>query len=287
MLNENFVSDMAVEVVNRSDFADITKNKNLTCGIVQRYINLLDAALAKKVGREKGVYITFDCPRNETSAELSQALEKYLSKSILELVGIIKKTEPVFVVGLGNDEVVADSLGSRVVSQIAVNRQIYGTTPVKSQCICALSAGVYGATGIKSIEVVKSLTSTIKPSAVILIDSLATSTVGRLGASYQLSTSGIAPGSGVGQNKEKIDKNALGVPVVAVGVPFVLSMRTVISKFVADYMENQGYENNEYLLRSNLIDAKLSNLIVAPKEIKFYVEFSANVIANAINLSFK
>ena len=118
------------------------------------------------------------------------------------------------------------------------------------------------------------------------MDSLATSSVKRLGASYQLTTAGIAPGSGVGGDKPRIDKSVLGVPVVAIGVPTVLSMRTVLRDFAHEYALATGGEENEFKLRELMADKRLGQLVVAPKEVGFYVCNAASIVAGAINSLF-
>lgn len=287
MINNYFITDLTVEAAEKLGFSDIAKTKKLSYGIEQNFINIKNLDTAKKLQRERGVYITYDCggeifENNRACA----ALERYLSNSIIELSGVLRKKSPVFVVGLGNGEIVADSLGSLTVSKIAVNRQLEEVGRLEGQSVCALAAGVYGATGIQSLEVVKALCGEINPSLVILVDSFATSSVARLGQSFQLSTAGITPGSGVGQDKERIDKSVLGVNVISLGVPLLLSLRTVIGGFVNKFIEETGCEKNEFKLRSMLVENKLSSLVVAPKNIKFLAELSSGVIANAINKAF-
>ncbi|MDE6302553.1 MAG: GPR endopeptidase, partial [Clostridia bacterium] len=121
---------------------------------------------------------------------------------------------------------------------------------------------------------------------VILIDSLATSSISRVGTSFQISTAGISPGGGIGQDKQRIDRSVLGVPTIAIGVPLMLSMRTAIYDFVKYYSEQIGVGMDEYRVRACMVDKNLSNLVVAPKEIDFFVDASAGVIASALNRTF-
>lgn len=287
MFDEFFVTDMIIEAAERQNVFDIAKSKRLSYGIEQRFINIKSMEAAKKLNRERGIYVTYDCSAEfMDNNRACSALERYIANTLTELGGILRKKSPVFVVGLGNGDIAADSLGSLTVSKVAVSRQTEETGQLHTQSICALSAGVYGATGIQSLEVVKALSDSIKPSLVILVDSFATSSVVRLGQSFQLSTAGITPGSGVGQDKERIDKSVLGVPVVAIGVPLLLSLRTLISSFVSRFAEQSGCEKDEFKLRNMLVENKLSSLIVAPKNIKFLAELASSVIANAINKAY-
>ena len=149
-----------------------------------------------------------------------------------------------------------------------------------------MTTGVFGTTGIQSADIASAVADRIKPCAVILIDSLATSSVARVGTSFQISTAGISPGGGVGQDKDRIDKSVLGVPTVAIGVPMMLSMRTAIYNFVKEYSEKTGAEVDEYRLRAEMVEKNLSNLVVAPKEIDYFVNTAALVISGALNKCF-
>lgn len=239
---------------------------------------------SKRIGRERGVYITFDCKSSVfTNMNASNFLTRQIARSLTELVGILKKSSPVLVVGLGNRHIVADSLGQRSVERIKVSRFVQTG---KKQSVCAFATGVLGMTGIQSAELVAGLVEKIKPSCVILIDSLATGAVSRLGKSFQISSCGISPGSGVGQDKERIDKSLLSVPTFSIGVPLLLSLRTGIYAFVKEFAKDENMQINEYALRQKLADSLLSDLIVAPRDIDLVVNVASSILANAINTAF-
>lgn len=89
-----------------------------------------------------------------------------------------------------------------------------------------LVAGV-GNTGMESAEVVAGMVHTVRPDCVLVVDALAASSADRLGTTVQLSNAGIAPGSGVGNHRREISARVLGVPVVALGIPTVVSSRVL------------------------------------------------------------
>ena len=153
--------------------------------------------------------------------------------------------------------------------------------------LCTHSLGVEGVTGIKSQEVLSALNDGIKPSAIIVIDSLATTSVNRLGTSFQMSTAGIVPASGVGQRKPPMNKDVFGVPTISIGVPLVLTMQGVIRDFVRSYSaDNSDFKIDEFSFSSLLSDKRLSRLVVAPKEVKIFLDNSSNIISNAINRAY-
>ncbi|MDE7372993.1 MAG: GPR endopeptidase [Clostridia bacterium] len=280
-----FISDMAIEVAEANGLGELSKRTELGHGIVQHYLNIKSVELAKQVGRDKGVYITFDCKRSIYDSERAlKALATYISTAVSGLIGTVRKSTPILVIGLGNGGVIADALGQRVVDGVEVTKE-YPTSLVK-QCVYAMTTGVFGTTGMQSADIAGAVTDKVKPSTVILIDSLATGTVSRLGTSFQISTAGISPGGGVGQDKQRIDKSVLGVPVIAIGVPLMLSMRTAMYGIVKDYLTKVGGDIDEFKLRSELAEKNLSNLVVSPKEIDYLVDASAGVIATALNRSF-
>lgn len=90
-----------------------------------------------------------------------------------------------------------------------------------------LVAGVLGNTGMESAEVVAGMVHTVHPDCVLVVDALAASSADRLGTTVQLSNAGIAPGSGVGNHRREISARVLGVPVVALGIPTVVSSRVL------------------------------------------------------------
>ena len=282
--NFDFVTDMAIESAQSTGHLTNCDAKPLSYGIVKRTLRVKTIEDAKKTGRERGVYVTFDCVKETLEGQSScEYLTKQIAFCLAELVGIVKKSSPVLVVGLGNRHIVADSLGQRCVEGVKVTRYL---SAVGKQSLCAFSTGVLGMTGIQSAELVSGAVSKIKPSCVILIDSLATGAVSRLGKSFQISSCGISPGSGVGQDKERIDKSVLGVPTICIGVPMMLSLRTSIYAFLKDYLQDEKIDINEFSLRQKMSEESLSNLVVAPKDVDYLVSLCSKTIANALNSAF-
>ena len=229
--NYGIVTDIALESAQSVGLSSACEAKSLSYGIQKRTLNVKTLEQAKQIGRERGVYITFDCSKSVFESTNSiEYLTKQIAFSLSELVGIVKKSSPVLVVGLGNRHIVADSLGQRCVESVKVTR--YVEAGGRKQSVCAFATGVLGMTGIQSAELIAGATAKIKPSCVILVDSLATGSVARLGKSFQISSTGISPGSGVGQVYVRIVKSVLSVPTFATGVPLLRSLRTRIHSFV-------------------------------------------------------
>ncbi len=283
MKNINIVTDIALESATDEDIKRYCEQKTLEKGIVSSTLNVKTVDLSKRINKPKGVYVTYDCTPNLYSDVYEQkALTRHIRDCIKNLLGNLRTSTPVLVVGLGNKNIVADSLGANVIDNIKVTRMLDNFS---SQSVAAINAGVLGVTGVQSQEIVSGIVDKIKPSHVITIDTLSTSVVSRLGRSFQLTSSGITPGGGVGYNKPRIDNESIGANVISIGVPLMLSMHVALYNFVKNYLENIGEKVHEINVREQLKDANLLNLIVSPKDIDFIVQRSAKLIANAINMA--
>jgi len=281
--DENYFTDLAVEAAEAGGLKDISTSMNLSHGIVRRKLEIASDELAKKLGRECGRYITFDCPSEIYDKEENiKSLAGYMTEAIKELLQPFNRQKLVLVVGLGNGGVAADALGARVVSGISITKK--GSS---HRCkLNAITTGVFGTTGIESAELAAAVADRLEPTSIIVIDSLATSAVFRLGTSFQLTTAGIAPAGGVGIQRMRLDKRTLGVPVLAIGVPLMLTMRTAIYGFMRRYFERAESELDEPALREELKESSFSGLVVAPKEIDYLVDAAGAVISAAINGAF-
>ena len=144
-----------------------------------------------------------------------------------------------------------------------------GTVFRKGPVTSAFCASVLGVTGMETAEVVSALTERIKPDAVILIDSLAAASVEHIGCVIQCNDSGIAPGSGVGNFRTMLTRELLNVPVVAIGVPTVVSAETIVRE------SGEKAPDHE----------KIRDLIVAPKDIDAVIRDLSRVLSKAINLA--
>ena len=125
-----------------------------------------------------------------------------------------------------------------------------------------------GQTGIETAELIHAVCRETKPSAVIAVDALACSDISRLGKTIQISDAGISPGSGVANARCEISQRKLGVPVIAVGVPTVVDMHTIVRSLT-------GIE----------IDRELPNMMVTPRDADRLAERASQLVALGINLA--
>ncbi|MBQ7642677.1 MAG: GPR endopeptidase, partial [Clostridia bacterium] len=152
-----------------------------------------------------------------------------MAKALKEIISSAseKPFPSVLVIGLGNGLMTADALGKKVVEKIIATRQIPESQNLTT--VSAFAAGVAGVTGIDSFEVVKGLKEEVKPDMIICVDALSAFSTDRIGRAFQISDAGIRAGGGSGKpSKYKLCRDTLGVPVLAVGVPFVVSAKKLL-----------------------------------------------------------
>lgn len=185
-------------------------------------VKVLDERGKKALNKDIGNYITIDCKK---VTNLDEKTEKNITQIIsIELKKLIKNLcnpeDEVLVVGLGNENLVVDSLGSKVIDNIEVTRHIKKYYPEylreNERSVSAISPGVMGLTGLETIEVIKGIVEKTHPKLVIAIDSLASKSIDRISKSIQITDTGIVPGGGVQNSQKVLNKESLNVPVIAV-----------------------------------------------------------------------
>ena len=240
-------------------------------------IEITDEGSAEKLGKARGKYITLEMNSFSNEPAVSEGRLNALVQSIKVLLP--EGDGVVLVAGVGNESITSDALGPLTASNIFATRHISDELREsagfneKLRPIAAVSTGVLGKTGIESSEYIKSICESVKPECVITIDALAAGSVKRLGTTVQMSDTGIAPGSGIGNNRKRIDKDFIGVPVIAIGIPTVVDALSLAS-------EISGVNENE--IKSTEIVEK-NGLIVAPKDIDLLIKNASYLLALAIN----
>ena len=206
----------------------------------------------------------FDNPeqKDNVTTEIVNSLRVFRKKYALT------PESKILAVGLGNDKITADSLGSRVVDKLFVTSHLMREmgTRVRYGNLCAVKPSVSGVTGIESFDMISAAARTVKPDLIVAIDTLSCGKSERLGRTIQMTDNGIEPGAGVDNAKKKLSFETLKTPVLAIGVPFVIYVRTILSE--------SGITK---------ADPALSSLVVTAKDIDFLIEDYSDVIARAIN----
>ncbi len=254
-------------------------------------LRIEDEESEKKYGRKKGHYVTVFCDKiwlmdNAEMDNMAAVVSGELEEMLLGATGgrPVRKLS-VLVAGLGNTEITADAIGPFSVQQMTVTRhlrpfytKIFGEREVTD--VSAILPGVLSQTGIETVEIVKSAVKSISPDVVIAIDALAARSCERLGTTVQLSDNGISPGSGIGNMRKAINRENLGVPVIALGVPTVVDSSTL----VYDTLERAGVKNIDGELQRILEDGR--GFFVSPKESDMITRSVSELLSLTLDMTF-
>lgn len=274
----NIRSDLAMEatesITDKSSLQGVTQKVYSRNGFTVTQVCITSREGEKLLGKQMGEYVTLEYPKLSSADEKELSLcRELLSRQIASMLPRRFADGCVLVVGLGNRAITPDALGPAASSKIFVTRHLMEALEidqidgVQLNCVCSLSPGVLGVTGIETALVIQSLCAKLRPSCVICIDALASMKTSRLLSTVQLASSGIAPGSGVGNHAHALDEKSLGVPVLAIGVPTVVYASTIVRDAA-----------NEHIAISEQDD-----MLVTPRNIDEANEVLSSLIADSIN----
>ncbi len=223
-------------------------------------VTVINEKGADSIGKPIGKYITCQVPSFVSDTDIFDGRLDKLSSVLRSLLP--KDMSSLLVAGVGNLDITADALGPKTNNYVLATRHLINNDMFKDFFnVSGVSTGVLADTGIESAEIVKGVVNEINPSCVIVVDALAASSSERLGTTIQLSDVGIAPGSGVGNHRFEISENTLGVPVVSIGIPTVVSTSVIGN-----------------------IKEKTVSMFVTPREIDRITEQGAKLIGMSINV---
>lgn len=261
------------------------------------WVQVLEGVGEQTIGKPAGNYVTIDAPQlRRRNRELQEQVGKILVEQLGKLF-TLKENDTVLVVGLGNWNATPDALGPRVVEKLMVTRHLREFVPADVagglRAVAAIAPGVLGTTGIETAEVILGIVERIKPAVVICIDALAARSVERIGTTIQIADTGIAPGGGIGNKRQALNRETLGVEVIAIGVPTVVHATTIVQdafeavaqSFAGTKPFFQLFNSREerQKLLSEVLSPTVGELVVTPKEIDELTEDMAKLIAGSLN----
>lgn len=247
-------------------------------GFTVHSLQVLDSRGEKALGKGLGRYVTIEL------GALLRREETAFGRACSVLAGQLRSLIPlpvsssVMVIGLGNRDITPDAIGPIAVENIMVTRHLRSALPRhfgSFRSVCSLCSGVLGTTGIESRDFIAAMCQKLRPDAIIAVDALASRSASRLCRTVQLSDTGITPGAGVGNPRQVLSRESLGVPVIAVGVPTVVDAATLC----ADMLSEAGLEADEAAL------PHAEGLFVTPRDIDRCVRDTAKLIGYGINLA--
>lgn len=229
-----FRTDLAVEAIENHKTAaalpHVRQSDRTLEGFAVHEVRILSEDAAREIGKPQGRYLTLELDaliRREEDA-FPRAC-KALSTLLRELLPH-PNDGPVLIAGLGNRMITPDAIGPQTADHVIATRHLVAQSPAifaDWRPVSALAPGVLGQTGVETGEVICGVLDRVRPAAVIAVDALAAGRLSRLLRTVQLSDTGITPGAGVGNARAALNKETLGVPVIAVGVPTVVDGATL------------------------------------------------------------
>ena len=242
----------------------ITAREESVRGLPVTSVEVRDEQGAQRLGKPRGQYYTLELPGcftrgteqfPDTAAAIGDLIVRCFRGAAPKLA---------LIAALGNPDITPDALGSLAASNLLVTRHLKSRQPETFRSFTATAlcrTGVLGTTGVESALQIRMLCRELRPDCVIAIDALAGADFSRLCRTVQICDSGIAPGSGVGNDREALDQSTLGTPVIAIGVPTVADA-ALLSR-----------------------EQAMSSLFVTPRTIDSDVRAAARLIAYGINLA--
>ena len=257
----------------------VTQEEGDAQGYPLTTVRIGSPAGAEALGKPEGVYHTLDL------AGLERREEAAFPRAVRAVAGLLSTLLPergeVLVAGLGNRAITPDALGPLCADRVLVTRHLVELAPEQFgsfRPVSALAPGVLGTTGIESAQLIRAAVDRLSPALVVAVDALAARRLERLCVTVQVSDTGIAPGSGVGNHRFALDESSLGVPVVAIGVPTVVDGATL----AADLLEETGRDGTD---PASLSHAPGGTLLVSPRDVDRRVQELAKVVAYGLSLA--
>lgn len=251
-----------------------TKSKLEGYGLTR--VDILDARGEEALGKPAGCYLTIDL------TTFWQRKADFFPRAVravgTQLRAMVPAEGPVLMVGLGNAAMTPDAVGPLTADSVLVTRHLISAMPRQFagfRPVSVVRTGVLGTTGVESAEAVAGVAEQVQPAAIIAVDALASRRRERVCATVQLSDTGITPGSGVGNHRAALNRETLGVPVIAVGIPTVVDAATL----AADLLEEAGVEH----IDADRLRQGQGNMMVTPRDIDAQVRDLSKVVGYGIN----
>ena len=251
----NIRSDLIIE----NNFKKYLQYSYIENNIQVDYVKLNKNNILNKT---EGDYITISFEDITDKTNFSNVLNILIKelKRILKLTNI-KPDDKVLIVGLGNNKSTPDSLGYEVLKNITVTRHLFILDKVEGyRNISVLEPNVFGNTGIESQDIIMGVVKETKHDFIIAIDSLAAFSIDRMQRTIQITNTGISPGSGIGNNRGEISKKSLKIPVIAIGVPTVVSSIVIVNDTLKFLTKKISYHKKNHQKDKLVINSTLNYL---------------------------
>lgn len=257
----NIRTDLIVDIIDNN--SNINKETDNYKGVKITRVEV-EKDMEEELNKKKGTYITIefdDVTNYEDREKIGKCFENEIKKLLNKLN--IKDDDDCLIIGLGNEKSTPDALGPLSIKNILVTRHLFMLNTNHKEGLRSVSAiipDVMGNTGIETSDIIKSIVNTIKPKFIITIDALASSSINRLNKTIQMTDTGIHPGSGIGNSRKEINKDIIGIPVIAIGVPTVVESSIIVNDTIKYLLKHISYIKNNFS-KSKLTYTKFGNYL--------------------------
>ena len=239
-------------------------------------VDILDQRGEKALGKPQGSYLTIDLTTFwQRKSDFFERAVRAVGSQLREL---LPEEGPVLVIGLGNEAMTPDAVGPLAADNVLITRHLIAAMPkhfAGFRPVAVFRAGVTGTTGMESGELIHAVVEQLEPCCLIAVDALASRRVGRVCATVQLSDTGIIPGSGVGNHRAALNRETLGVPVLAVGIPTVVDAATLC----LDLLEEAGERDFD----PGILRQEGAEWFVTPRNVDSEVDILARMLGLGIS----
>ena len=152
--------------------------------------------------------------------------------------------------------------------------------------MAAVSASKMAKTAMETAEIIGGVVKETEPDVLIAVDALAARSIKRLNRTIQITNTGIQPGSGVGNHRNALTKETLGVPVIAIGIPTVVDAATIVGDALEKLMNGEKeFDAVKYMGQHRMAFAELNNMYMTGKDIDSVIKRVSYTVSEGINIA--
>lgn len=253
------------------DLPGVRATEETLCSLPLTRVEVLSSEGADLVGKPVGTYLTLSLPGPLRDRDGILEAARAVAAALRSLPAL-PSAGAVLVAGLGNRAVTPDAVGPGTVDALLVTRHLVENLPetfAGLRPVSAVAPGVSGTTGMESGEMLAALAERTRPLCLIAVDALAARRQERVCRTIQIADTGLVPGSGVGNARMALNRETLGIPVLAVGVPTVVDAATLCLDLVEEAggetpdLSHLRREGAEWFVTPRNVDSEVKNLAKA------------------------
>jgi spore protease len=276
-LKEDIGSECSLEGIRMKTRVD-TENH-----IKETRITIENEEGSRQLGKPIGTYITLECSDMQ---ENDKGYHEEMSEALAEQLQLLMPNkEKILVAGLGNRNVTPDALGPYALEHLFITSHLKNRGYYKeAKDIRGVAPGVMAQTGMETSEILRGIIKETKPEVLIVIDALSARSSHRLNSTIQICDTGIQPGAGIGNHREGMNEKSMGIPVIAIGVPTVIGIPTILYDALAPFVGEKAISEEErYQFAYEMVEDSFAKMFVTPKNIDEAIKRISFTISEGIN----